>query len=108
MILQFKRKVDLWLFENDVGFTSEAGYLGRWAIHAFARAGYGSDPVIWDIVAITDNGETAAFDLQFDNSGQFVNKAVSLLGTLKALISNEDIERIRGFYHRVLTELEGK
>lgn len=106
--MQFKRKVDLWLFENDVGFTSEAGYLGRWAIHAFARAGYGSDPIVWDIVAITDTSETAAFDLQFDNSGQFVDKAVSLLGTLQALIAIEDLERITGFYYKVLTELEGK
>lgn len=102
--MQYKRKVDLWLFENDVG----GDYLGRWAIHAFARAGYGSDPIVFDIVAITDTSETAAFDLEFANSGQFVNKVVSLLGTLKALIASEDVERIRTFYYKVLTELEGK
>lgn len=106
--MQFKRKVDLWLFENDVGFASEAGYLGRWAIHAYARAGYGSDPVIWDLLAISDGGETAEYDLQFANSGQFVDKTVSLLGKLNSLISSEDVERFRTFYYKVLTQLEGK
>lgn len=105
--MQFKRKVDLWLFENDVGFHSEAGYLGRWAIHAFARAGYGSDPVVWDIVVLTDTSETADFDLQFTTCGEFVNKCVSLLSRLDALIATDDLERIKGFYFKVLTKLEG-
>lgn len=105
--MQFKRRVDMWLFENDVGFHSEAGYLGRWAIHAFARAGYGSDPIRWDVIVITDTAETAAFDLEFNTCGEFVNKTVSLLSKLDALIATDDLERIKGFYYQILTKLEG-
>ena len=100
--MQFKRRVDLWLFENDVG---RGDYVGRWAIHAYARAGYGSNSDSYDILAITDERETASFDLELTGRGDFVNKCVYLLGSIGALLSNADVERIGKFWYEIQEKL---
>lgn len=100
--MQFKRCVDLWLFENDVG---KGDYVGRWAIHAYARAGYGSNPDSYDLLAITDEKETGEFDLEITGRGDFVNRCVFLLGSIGALLSNADVERIGKFWNEIQSRL---
>lgn len=100
--MQFKRRVDLWLFENDVG---KEDYVGRWAIHAYARAGYGSNPDSYDILAITDEKETAEFDLEIAGRGDFVYRCVFLLASIGALLSSSDVDRIGKFWNEIQDKL---